>query len=78
MTIDFNKSFIIIIILILSIFLSGCSVSGIVTPTTDVVDGDSYICENLIRGLYTALSNRNFTQALSYCSDLVIKIKRGS
>lgn len=68
MTIDFNKSLIIIIILILAIFLSGCSVSGIVTPTTDVADGDSYICENLIRGLYTALSNRNFIQALSYCN----------
>jgi len=37
----------------------------VVTPP--VVGGDFYICENLLRGFYTALSNQNFTQALSYC-----------
>ena len=42
------------------------------TKTITVTDpittpGDFNICENLLRGLFTALSNRNFTQALSYC-----------
>jgi len=59
-----RKYFLVVLFLILAMFLSGC---GIVTPDTDEVGGDFYICENLLRGLYTALSNRNFTQALSYC-----------
>jgi len=59
-----RKYFFVILFLILAMFLSGCV---IVTPDTDEVGGDFYICENLLRGLYTALSNRNFTQALSYC-----------
>ena len=62
-----RKLFLVISFLILSIFLTGCSGSGIVTPVTSEVGGDFYICENLVRGMYTALSNRNFTQALSYC-----------
>jgi len=45
--------------------LSGCA--GIVIPDADEVGGDFYVCENLIRGLYTALSNQNFALALSYC-----------
>ena len=50
------------LVLVIAVFFSGCSGGGIVTPDTDGV-----VCENLIRGLYTALSNQNFTQALSYC-----------
>jgi len=57
-----RKYFFVILFLILAIFLSGCSGGGVVTPDTDEV-----ICENLLRELYTALSNQNFTQALSYC-----------
>ena len=67
MKVNFNKSLFIILLLILGIFLSGCSGGGVVTPGADEVGGDFYVCENLLRGMYTALSNRNFTQALSYC-----------
>jgi len=45
--------------------LVGCS--GITTPDPNEVGGDFYICENLLKGYYAALSNRNYTQALSYC-----------
>ena len=62
-----SKYYFVILFLVLAIFLSGCSGGGIVTPDTDEIGGDAYLCENLLRGLYTALSNRNFTQALSYC-----------
>jgi len=51
-----------VLFLALVIFLTGCSGGGTVTPNTDGV-----VCENLLRALYTALSDRNFTQALSYC-----------
>jgi hypothetical protein len=57
----------VILFLVLAIFLSGCSGGGIVTPDTDEIGGDAYLCENLLSGFYTALSNQNFTQALSYC-----------
>jgi len=56
--------FLVILFLILAIFLSSC---GVITPDIDEVGEDFYICENLLRGYYTALSNRNYTQALSYC-----------
>jgi len=56
--------FLVILFLILAIFLSGC---GVVTPDPNEVGADFYVCENLLKGFYTALSNRNFTQALSYC-----------
>mgnify|MGYP001037528992 CR=1 FL=1 len=62
-----RKYFLLILVLILSIFLVGCSGGGIVTPDINDIGGDAYICENLIKGFYTALSNENFTQALSYC-----------
>jgi hypothetical protein len=57
-----KKYYFVILLLVLAIFLSGCSGGGIVTPNTDEV-----VCENLLRALYTALNDRNFTQALSYC-----------
>ena len=57
-----RKYFFVILFLVLAIFLSGCAGGGIVTPDTNGV-----VCENLLRGLYTALSNRSFAQALSYC-----------
>ena len=62
-----RKLFLFVLVLILAIFLSGCSGGGIVTPGADEVGGDFYVCENLLRGLYAALSNQKFTQALSYC-----------
>ena len=65
MKVNFNKSLVLILFLILAMFLVGCG--GVVTPGADEVGGDFYVCENLLRGMYTALSNRNFTQALSYC-----------
>lgn len=60
-----KKYFFVILFLILAIFLSGCS--GITTPDPNIIGGDAYVCENLLTGLYTALSNQNYTQALSYC-----------
>ena len=68
-----KKYFIIILFLVLAIFLSGCS--GMVTPDPDGVGGDFYLCENLLRGYYTALSNQNFAQALSYCKSGGIMFK---
>jgi len=67
MKVNYKKSLFIILLLILAIFLSGCSGGGVVTPGPNETEGDFYLCENLLRGLYTALSNQNFTQALSYC-----------
>ena len=67
MKVNYKKSLFIILLLILAIFLSGCSGGWVVTPDPNETGGDFYLCENLLRGLYTALSNRNFTQALSYC-----------
>jgi hypothetical protein len=64
-----RKYFLVILFLVLAIFLSGCSGGGIVTPDTDEIGGDAYLCENLLRGFYTALSDQNFTQALSYCKN---------
>ncbi|PKP58964.1 hypothetical protein CVT91_07545 [Candidatus Atribacteria bacterium HGW-Atribacteria-1] len=55
-----KKYYFVILFLVLAIFLSGCS--GVVTPSSDGV-----VCKNLLKGFYTALSNQNFTQALSYC-----------
>ena len=57
-----RKYFLLILVLVLAIYLSGCSGGGMITPDTNGV-----VCENLLRGLYTALSNQSFTQALSYC-----------
>ena len=62
-----RKYFSVVLVLILAIFLSGCSGGGIVTPDSNATGGDFYLCENLLKGFYTALSNQNFTQALSYC-----------
>ena len=64
-----RKYYFAILFLVLAIFLSGCSGGGIVTPDTDEIGGDAYLCENLLKGFYTALSKENFTQALSYCKN---------
>ncbi|HXL01822.1 MAG TPA: hypothetical protein PK016_01680 [Candidatus Atribacteria bacterium] len=61
-----RKNFLIVLLLVLAVYLSGCS-GGIVTPNAYEVGGDFYVCENLLRGFYTAISNRNYAQALSYC-----------
>lgn len=55
----------VLLIGLIVIFLSGCN--GLITPDTDEVGSDFYVCENILKGFYTALSNQNFTQALSYC-----------
>jgi hypothetical protein len=68
-----KKLFFVVLVLVLAIFLSGCS--GIVTPDSNDVGGDFYICENLLKAYYTALSNRNYTQALSYCKSGGIMFK---
>jgi len=59
-----KKLFYVSIFLILILLFSGCV--G-VTPDSDQVGGDFYLCENLLKAYYTALSNRDYTQALSYC-----------
>ena len=44
--------------------------SSSITKTITVTSGseaDFVICENLLRGMYAALSNQNYAQALSYC-----------
>ena len=64
-----KKYYLVILFLVLVMFLSGCSGGGIVTPDIDEIGGDAYLCENLFKGFYTALSNENFTQALSYCKN---------
>ena len=63
------KYHIILLLLVLIMFLSSCTSSGIVIPDINDIGGDAYLCENLLKGYYTALSNQNFTQALSYCKD---------
>ena len=62
-----RKLFLIVLVLVLAMFLSSCTGGGIVTPDINEIGGDAYLCENLLKGFYTALSNQNFTQALSYC-----------
>ena len=64
-----RKLFLVVLFLVLAMFLAGCGTSGIVTPDPTVIGGDAYTCENLLRGLYIALSSGNFIQALSYCKD---------
>jgi len=61
------KHHVIILSLVLTLFLSGCTGGGIVTPDINDIGGDAYLCENLLKGYYTALSSQNFAQALSYC-----------
>ena len=62
-----RKYYFVILFLVLAIFLSGCSGGGVVTPDIDEIGGDAYLCENLLKGFFTALNNENFALALSYC-----------
>ena len=62
-----RKYFLVGLFLILVMFLVGCSGGGVVTPDPNEAGGDFFLCENLLKGFYTALNNQNFTQALSYC-----------
>ena len=57
-----RKYFSIILVLILAIFLSGCSSSGIVTPATDEAKIKSVINE-----LYLAINDQNWSKAKGYC-----------
>jgi len=59
-----RKYFLVVLVLILAMFLSGCS--GVITPSINLTE-DSNICDNLLRGFYAELSNQNFIKALSYC-----------
>jgi len=61
-----TKHILIILLILVTVYLSGCG-GGIVTPNSYGVGGDFYICENILRGFYIALSNQNYPQALSYC-----------
>ncbi|NSW76064.1 MAG: hypothetical protein HPY68_04685 [Candidatus Atribacteria bacterium] len=53
--------------LVIIFLVSGCT--SVTTPTSPYspAGGDFYVCENLLKGFYVALSNENFPQALSYC-----------
>jgi len=56
-----KKCFLILTILVIAIFLSGCS-GGIVTPSTDVAKIKSVINE-----YFLALNDQNWSKAKSYC-----------
>jgi hypothetical protein len=57
-----RKYFLLVLVLILAIFLSGCSGAGIV-PT----DSDEWDIKSVINEYYLALSNLDFNKAKSYC-----------
>jgi len=56
-----RKCLLILTILVLAIFFSGCS-GGITTPSTDGAK-----IENVIQEYYLALSDQNWSKAKSYC-----------
>ena len=57
-----KKYFLIILILIFAMFLSGCAGGGIVTPATDEAKIKSVIYE-----YFLALNDQNWSKAKSYC-----------
>ena len=69
-----RKYSLVVLVLILAMFLVGCS--GIVTPDNDVTDdvvddvvgeNDFAICDSILRVFYVCLSNEDWAGALSYC-----------
>jgi hypothetical protein len=61
--------------MVVSFIVTGCNVIQSSLPPNSPAGGDFYICENLMKGFYTALSNRNFAQALTYCKSGGISFK---
>ena len=57
-----REYFLVILFLILAIFLSGCGVSGIVTPATDEAK-----IKSIIQNYAFALNDQNWNEAKSYC-----------
>jgi len=57
-----RKVFLVVLFLILTIFLSGCSGVGIVTPVTDEANIKSVINE-----YFLALNDQNWSKAKGYC-----------
>ena len=57
-----TKTFLIITLLILAIFLSGCGSSGIITPTTDEAKIKSVVYE-----YFLAINDQNWNKAKGYC-----------
>ena len=57
-----RKLFLVVLVLILAIFLSGCAGGGIVTPATDEAKIKSVIYE-----YFLALNDQNWSKAKSYC-----------
>ena len=56
-----RKCLLILTILVLAIFLSGCS-GGIVTPSTDEAK-----IESVIEEYFMAINNQNWSKAKNYC-----------
>ncbi|TFB08816.1 hypothetical protein E3V08_02455 [Candidatus Atribacteria bacterium MT.SAG.1] len=56
-----KKTFSIILVLILAIFLSGCS-GGIVTPVNDEAE-----VKSVIREYFLAINDQNWSKAKGYC-----------
>ena len=57
-----RKGILLLSILIIAIFLTGCSTDGVVTPATDEAKVKSVIQE-----YYLALNDQNWSKAKSYC-----------
>ena len=57
-----RKLFLVVLVLILAIFLSGCAGGGIVTPATDEAKIKSVINE-----YFLALNDQNWNKAKGYC-----------
>ena len=55
-----RKLFLVVLVLILAIFLSGCG--GIVLPTTDEAK-----IKSVMNGYFLALNNQDWSKAKSYC-----------
>ena len=57
-----KKYFLVIFVLILTMFLVGCSGGGLVTPATDEA-----LIKSVIQEYYLAISGQNWSKAKSYC-----------
>ena len=57
-----RKYFLVVLVLILAVFLSGCGISGIVTPATDEAK-----VKSVIQNYFLALNDQNWSKAKGYC-----------
>ena len=57
-----RKLFLVVLVLILVIFLVGCSGGGIVTPATDEAK-----VKSVIQDYYLAINDQNWSKVKSYC-----------